>query len=470
MADFKQSSIIQNVTVSNGNSSRVNLAALGMFQGVAESTLGVNAIQINLKSDVDCYVQVYQGSTSATLDVLRTFNVFANVGDARTFQAVGSVVKVDVTNRYITSSTYFRLDTVLCPIVEALPDSLSDAGRLKTENTIIDQQNNRQLSITNARNLRVSQVTRLIGATYYGNTLDSNFYMTSTSGTSTSAVQSGGELVLYTSAASGANALVISNRVARYVASVGNSYRGMFQISSSATTNNTKFWGCTDAVVIGATSGTFTNGLGFMFKDNNLSLVTYKDVVASYNPTPTTVVANGSFNGNYGAYYYLDTNIHTYVIDLSNAAFWFYIDDILLHTLKATTSPLVSTLHLRLHNYNINTGIANGASSLKARMNAIQRLGLLETNQKWLNNANSTVTAQILKYGPGVLHRVSINTKGLGATASIILYDSLTATNPIASIDTKNGNSQTYEFHIPFDYGLCYSTTTNSGDLTVVYE
>lgn len=58
MSYFSQ--LTQNVTVSAGNSSTVNLDALATFTGTIQDTLGVAGLQINLATDQNCTIYVDQ--------------------------------------------------------------------------------------------------------------------------------------------------------------------------------------------------------------------------------------------------------------------------------------------------------------------------------------------------------------------------------------------------------------------------
>jgi hypothetical protein len=93
--------------------------------------------------------------TSITTDVLAGVSTAVNVGVAKSFnqyywdiqdtysynalvnnagfttQAVSSYLRVRVKNTSIVNQTYLRLQTALCPIVEAVPRSLSTEGNLK---------------------------------------------------------------------------------------------------------------------------------------------------------------------------------------------------------------------------------------------------------------------------------------------------------------------------------------------------
>lgn len=124
-------SIRQNITTSNVNSSTSNLAASSTFTGTSDSTLGVNAIQVNIKSDQPITIQVQQSDDGTNWDITDTYSIAANIGDGRTFQATASFVRVLSTNTGISATTFFRLQTVLAPVVECLPRALTQEGNLK---------------------------------------------------------------------------------------------------------------------------------------------------------------------------------------------------------------------------------------------------------------------------------------------------------------------------------------------------
>ena len=124
-------SLLQNVIASSGNSSTANLAASATFPGAGESTLGIVGIQVNFKADQPCTIYVYQSTDNSNWDIADSYTVAANTGDARTFQATASYFKVTVTNTGSSTTTYLRLQTALCPIVEAVPRALTQAGNLK---------------------------------------------------------------------------------------------------------------------------------------------------------------------------------------------------------------------------------------------------------------------------------------------------------------------------------------------------
>jgi len=126
---------IQDVRISTSNNSTTNIDTSTPFTGTGESTLGVAGIQINFIASQPCTIQVQQSIDNVTghWDIIDSYVTAAGVGDSRTFQATASYVRVIVTNTGTATTTYFRLQTVLCPIVETVPRALTQEGRLKVD-------------------------------------------------------------------------------------------------------------------------------------------------------------------------------------------------------------------------------------------------------------------------------------------------------------------------------------------------
>jgi hypothetical protein len=74
-------------------------------------------------------MQQSQNGTDWDISDEQTF--LTGEGDGRTFQAVSSFFRVIATNQGNATTTYFRLQTALCPVVEALPRSLTPHGKLQ---------------------------------------------------------------------------------------------------------------------------------------------------------------------------------------------------------------------------------------------------------------------------------------------------------------------------------------------------
>jgi hypothetical protein len=140
-----------------------------------------------------------------------------------------------------------------------------------------------------------------------------------------------------------------------------------------------------------------------------------------------------------------------------------FINGGLLHYFDCSDTAWTEYLTLPIRAGNVNTGGGTTNSTLKIGGANIARLGpeLSAPTYKYINSATTTVC----KYGAGSLHRI-VNCDNVG---SITIYDSATAAGPIiASMDlTRTVGS--YEFNVPFYYGL---TIVSSGPpiVTVVYE
>jgi hypothetical protein len=134
--------IIQDVHVSTLNSSTAQINAGVTWSGSKESTLGCSGIQINSFMDKPHTVVVYQSMDGDNWDMSDTHQVPSNYGVSRTVQATGSWYKVTVKNTSGANSTVCRIQTCLCPVVEALPRSLTSGGNLKVTASA-EWQNNR---------------------------------------------------------------------------------------------------------------------------------------------------------------------------------------------------------------------------------------------------------------------------------------------------------------------------------------
>jgi len=130
-----ESRIIQNNKVSLYNNYTDNIASGASFTGTGESTLGVRGIQINFKATQNFTLEIQQSMDNVNWDISDIFQISANVGDARTFQATANYFRIIISNTGASTTTSLRLQTILSPIVEVLPRALSYDGRLKVEST-----------------------------------------------------------------------------------------------------------------------------------------------------------------------------------------------------------------------------------------------------------------------------------------------------------------------------------------------
>ena len=567
----------QNVTADANNTSSTNLAQNAFFIGTPSNTLGVAGIQVCFKSDQNCNLWVEQSlglftgvglitttaasavitvsgeSThyilSITSDTVMTatatfsgvigaayqfypwdqsdiYTYTANTNFGKTIQAVNAYERVRVNNIGTATTAVFRLETVLCPIVEPLPRSLDSNGNLK----IASPMDNYGFGIENTPQGEGRSISpiRLAGISFEGQTLDTNFWLTILQNGGT-ATQSNGRVDLLTNTSANGSATMFSVRKGRYVIGSANLCRIQGRVGDTGTADNVRQWGAglgsthtltisSAAVVAGdvytdisgvqytilvsgtvttayvfatgtptagartytRVSGTGTASLtgsafavdatltdGFYFQ---LSGTTFS-VVTSIGGTPTPV-NSGSFNGIIGATYTPTTSVTTWEIYYNTKTVYFTINGQLLHMVSNPLTPLSNTL--TLHSFLKNTN-SNGSTTnvgLYCRSLSIRRLGLLESEKIFKYIATNTTT--VYKYSAGRLYKVIF---GDPETAQVVtLYDGLSVSAPLIAtltnvkIDgTHTVNHTVVDFNCPFYNGLTV-TTSSSVPVTIIYE
>ena len=452
MTYFPSTQIIQNVVISDINSSSVNLSASGSFTGLAESTLGVNSIQISLKTDQNCTVDVYQSVDGTNWDTKDSFTYYYSKGGmAETFQAISSYFRVVITNLSSTAgTTFFRLQTVLCPIADPLPRALNQYGNLRTSGGIIDEETGVRAEVDTLGSVRTMTPVRLIGTAFNGSVVDSNFWSTSVTGSGS--VTQNGEVLMATGVVPDSTSMISSVSKGRKVPGSSNQFRAVARLNTEAQANNLRRFGCYDA------------NDGFFFQINGTTFG-----VGARKGTVDTIVNSGSFNGNYGSSVIMDTLIKRLVIEYDHIGAKFFVNGVLLHTLSGLSVAPTNTLNLGIMAENVNSNGNTTDNSMYLRFACISRLGSFLTGTAYkIINTNTTT---ILKYSSGILHRIVFNTRGtVNNTATI--YDGVSSGGTlIGQIDTTNANLVQLDYELTFNTGLTIVTATgNAANMTVVYE
>lgn len=522
----------QNVQVDNNNSSSSNLAAGAYFVGTATSTLGVNAIQVTYRSDQNAVIYVDQApstslvtgrgtaaannsttltgtGTKFTLDLVpgdtlvfdsggtpQTRTVAAIASDTSltvtvaftggalsgktyqrypwdqsdelsfyaqnpnhggwTFQAVNAYARVRVKNTGTATSTILRLNTVLCPIVEALPRSLDEDGFLQCGiHSIVDYKNGNYFKVDQFNSIKVAEQSRLIGTKFTGTTKDTNFW-TETVANGGTVTQTAGFVTLNTNTTANGSAAYLTVRSARFIPNVSNDFRAVLKLGDTGAANNVRRFGNYDA----------NNGAFFQLSGTTFSVVTRAAGV-------DTVIAQANWNGVDQAFT-LDTNIHSYDIEVGYQKCTFYIDGTLMHTasVAGNAALLYQSLDLPITVENTNSASSTTACTISAALLAVSRYGKIETEKTYRNIATATA-GTVLKYAAGRLMRVIF---GTDATQIVTLYDNTAASGTIIATLTNTvpggGGHNTpaaIEFDCPFHVGLTVVTTTNNS-VTFIYE
>ena len=456
-------SIGQNVVSSSVNSSTTDLAkypdAGSTFTGLSESTLNVAGIQVSLKTSQNCDVYVEQSPDGSNWDISDHY-LYRYTGTESfgiTVQAISSYFRVRVINNSTTSATSgFRLQSVLCPIVEPLPRSLSDNGNLRTEVSEIEDEYGDIVKISTTGALNTTKLTRLVGVTFSGTTIDASFWQAAATNSGTVS-QAGGEFSLATSGGANATTYLQSIRYARYVP--GNAHYVRLQIDAGVLTSitNIKRWGAWTSTAVGTTNAPY-DGAFFEVLDGVLTL-------ATYNASVPARVTNGSFNGTYGTTVNVPpSGLSLYEIIYSNSVVYFIYNGNFIHKVSATLSPWTNTTTLPVRVENINHGGGTTNTTIKVRSASIHRFGELVTAPASVYISTANASAVILKRGAGRLQRI-VNCDNIGV---ITLYDGITTGGTTIAVVDCTKAIGTLEFQCDFYSGLCYTNTATAA--VIVFE
>lgn len=438
---------IQAIHVDADNTSSTNLTSSNSytFTGPGTSTLGVAALQWSLKTDQNATVYIDQSPNGTDWDISDRFDYYYSEGGAGgTVQAVNSYWRIRVVLTGTTDTTYFRLQGVLCPIAEPLPRSLDSYGRLKTAGCVQDCETGTRAEVEPLGSLKTIIPIRLVGTGFEGTTKDTNFWTEVVTGTGS--ITQAGEITVATGITADSTAQYNSVRRARKVPGATNEFRCVARLSTVAQANNLRRIGPYDSTD------------GFFFQINGTTFG-----VGSRKGGSDTIVNSGSFNGNYGAFVTIDTNVKRLTITYTALSAKFFVDGVLLHTITGTTSSLANTLTLPIRMENNNSGGNTTNNSFQVRFATILRLGNLATNNTY--KFISTNATTICKYGAGRLQRI-VNCDNAG---TVTIYDNTAASGTvIAIIDTAKALG-TLEFDASFNNGLTIVSAGNC-KVAVIYE
>jgi hypothetical protein len=123
--------ILQEVRHSTGNSSVANLSGGGSFTGTGELSSGFNAVRVSLASDQVITISVQQSHDGSNWDIEDSWLVYPGISSGRAIKLFGSHVRVVAQNISSVATTYLRLHTCLCPVMEVLPGALTRDGTLE---------------------------------------------------------------------------------------------------------------------------------------------------------------------------------------------------------------------------------------------------------------------------------------------------------------------------------------------------
>jgi hypothetical protein len=463
-------SISQSVTADTANSyaGTIDNGVTWNSAGLGASTLGVNAIQVVVKSDRNLTIYVDQGRESNTFECTDTYIYLTTCQFGITIQAVAAYVRVRALNSSGAQATV-TIDTVQCPIVEAVPRSLDENGFLQVALKGLKDGYGFVASNTPMGEMRAIQPTRLVGAQFDGvgnaGAVDPNFWV-STVANSGTVTQANAQVTLdtATTAANGA-ARLTSLRRARYVSANAMRYRAGISLSAAAA-NNTRRWGVGYGSAMPATI-TVTDGAWFQLAGTTFGVAYQKS-----NGSPTVVT---TFNGTLGASYNPGTGYVTYEIYWTNGRVYWGVDGHVLHSVSASAATWSDTMNFHIFAETVNSSALQTSNTLSCRVASISRLGAMLTQPTSAFRSTTTAGA-VLKYGPGNLHSLLVGSVA-DSGAVISIYDGLTSAGTVLAqltIAYPVQNSYlpaSYDLMgIPFSTGLCLVIANHNAAVTVIYE
>lgn len=431
--------------------------------GTGSSTLGVNAIQIAAKSTQPLIIYVDQGDEDDEFIITDEYEYNPTKPFGITVQAISAYVRVRVKNVGDAEDDAVDVDTVLCPIVEALPRSLDRHGNLKVGITHFEDAWGNNVKVTPVGALQTVTPFKVVGVPF-GAGSDASFWTLAAGGTAATSAIAASICLLTGGTASGGYSTVNSVRAARFVLGAPNVFRAIIRVPTVVVAATVRRWGAYSGA--GGPPPVPVDGFFFQLSAAGvLSVNCFSGGAASY-----ASVASGSFNGDV-THYTVDQNQHVYEIIYYLGKVSFFIDDILIHSVRATTAILSGTFTLPCRAAVVNTGVSGGGT-LEVWVMTLIKLGTERTAP--LTKYYHGVTANtVVKAGAGTLRGIAIN--GWDDTTIITLYDSLTTTNILAILNPNSGvQGALIPFYIPYEIdfytGLAITIASAATDVTVVVE
>jgi len=369
-----------------------------------------------------------------------------NWGDTLTI--INSYFRVRVENDTTTATDVFSLQSVLCPIAIAVPRALTEDGRFKTENQIVEAQTGHRAFVDHANNLSTATSVKLVGSNFNQTQKDANFWVETAAGPTGTYALAGSVYTLRTGSGTGTTKLS-SVRTARYNPGTTNQFRGIVKTRDAGNVGNTLNWGIYDT----------SNGYFFQLAGTSLNIVTRSGGV-------DTVVAKADWNR--FAYQYDLATYNVFDIKYSLSSVGFYLNGTLVHDaeIKGATDPIVQSLELPV-TFECNA-VAGADAYLDILQGVIWRVGEFKTSPAYVHIAGSAAT--VCKFSGGMLHKIIVG-KGVN-NATITIWDNTAASAPIISIlQLPNSTTPTaIEYNAPFYTGLTVQSSSASTDITVIYE
>ena len=300
----------------------------------------------------------------------------------------------------------------------------------------------------------------MVGTTL-GATIDPNGIIATTSGSGAMATVSNSIAIVSSGSSNSGYGQLQSKTKARYIYGQPHAWRGVGRLSVVGVPNCTRRFGMFD------TSGSNVPNNGTYFEFSSTGVLSVNTVSGG---SVSNSVSNGSFNGDVSEYT-LDTNVHTYEIIAFTTGVWFYIDNVLIHSIKPTVALLYQSLTVPITAKSRNSASGTTSGTLEVWNTSISRLGRNITAPVYKYQSGTTAGLN-LKIGAGSLHNIIIS--NINNNADVTLYDSTSATGSVIFSTGPMANNST-PYSIPFGglsfyNGLTMVISGANCNVTLVYE
>lgn len=442
---------------SNSSTSNIDPGEENAFTGEPFVVTGAGILGVMFFSDQNCTITIQQSTDGANWDISDTYeytNYIANFSAPS--QVFGNYARVKVVNNGDSTTSSFRLLTILQPIGAVLPRALCRNGCLRVTVNGTTDQYGFVAENTPTGEQRVSNFSVLVGAPFEGSGLDDKFWSNDVVNGGSVSVTSGTANISTGVTANGA-AKLWSFRRNQYIPGTSCRFRAIAQFGAGAVNNKMLF-----GVAHGETMPSLTDGAMFAVVDGQFSIVIYKG---------GSLEQITSFNGDLGSNYSVSGGeLLDFEIYYSVSSLYFSISGKLLHKYIVSGGRWADTaeFHIYAESSNSNGLAANHVINLHSA--GIGRFGKI-TPQHVSDSQSGTTAGKVLKIGVGVL--VSVSVSGVANNSRIILYDNISPSGTILWDSGAMGaqsTPNTISFdNIPFNVGLTLVISGASSNVTTVY-
>lgn len=314
--------------------------------------------------------------------------------------------------------------------------------------------NTRKVGVTPNRSLICTNAIRLVGTAFDGDTIDTNFWTKSRTGTGDVAIN--GEAELATGTTADSTVSLTSVRKGRFVVSNPMEFKSVCEWHTTAGADNVR------------RIGVYDDENGFFFQMNGTTF----QVGYRYTATGTTsvLISSGSFNGDVTTFD-PSTTRHKISIQYTNKSVYWFIDGQLLHSVSLTHSIAQGTMTFPIAIENNNSNGNTTDHSFHIIGAVINRLGNVATNPTSYFQSGTT-TGTVIKRTAGLIRGIVIS--NVANNSDVTLYNGVTvAGDEIWSSGAMGSQTQPFSidfFGLPFDDGLTLEIADAGCNVTIIYE